>query len=118
MEIERWHQIKNLFYSALEVETSKREEFLKRACEGDAELFHEVQSLLKAHEQPGSLLENSAFGLGMQMLKDEQNKLQRSTLGHHKIIEPIGSAAWERYFSLKIPGSQKSGNQTVAAFVS
>lgn len=71
MEIERWHQIKNLFYSVLEVEMSERDEFLKRACEGDAELLQEVQSLLSAHEQPGSFLEKPAFELGMQMLKDE-----------------------------------------------
>jgi hypothetical protein len=69
MEIERWHQIENLFYSASEIEMSERQEFLKTACEGDAELFQEVQSLLVAHEQPGSFMGNSAFGLGMQSAK-------------------------------------------------
>src|SRR5678815_5448002 len=103
MEIERWHQIKNLFYSALEIELSEREEFLKTACEGDAELFQEVQSLLVAHEQPGSFLGNSAFGLGMQVLKDEQTNLQSSTLGHYKIIKPIGSGGMGEVFLAEDP---------------
>ena len=103
MEIERWHQIENLFYSALEIELSEREEFLKTACEGDAELFQEVQSLLVAHEQPGSFLGNSAFGLGMQVLKDEQTNLQSSTLGHYKIIKPIGSGGMGEVFLAEDP---------------
>ena len=103
MEIERWDQIKDLFYSALEIEMSEREEFLKRACEGDVELFQEVQSLLVAHEQPGSFMGNSAFGLGMQVLKDEQTNLQSSTLGHYKIIKPIGSGGMGEVFLAEDP---------------
>src|ERR1041384_836823 len=103
MESERWQQIKYLFFSASGIEMSEREEFLKRACEGDLELFQEVQSLLVAHEQPGSFMGNSAFGLGMQMLKDEQNKLQKSTLGHYKIIKPIGSGGMGEVFLAEDP---------------
>jgi len=103
MEIERWHQIENLFYSALEIEKSEREQFLKRACDGDAELFQEVHSLLVAHEQPGTFVGNSAFGLGMQVLKDEQTNLQRSTLGHYKIIKPIGSGGMGEVFLAEDP---------------
>jgi serine/threonine protein kinase/tetratricopeptide (TPR) repeat protein len=103
MEIERWHQIETLFYSALEIEMSEREEFLRRVCEGDTELFQEVQSLLVAHEQPGSFMGNSAFGLGMQMLKDEQTNLQSSTLGHYKIIKPIGSGGMGQVFLAEDP---------------
>ena len=103
MEIKRWQQINNLFYSALEVEMSEREEFLKTACEGDAELFQEVQSLLVAHEQPGSFIGNSLFEIGMQVLRDEQTNLQRSTLGHYKIIKPIGSGGMGEVFLAEDP---------------
>lgn len=103
MEIERWNQIGNLFSSALEVDLAEREEFLKRECEGDTELFQEVQSLLAAHEQPGSFLGNSAFELCMQMLNDEQANLQSSTLGHYKIIKPIGSGGMGEVFLAEDP---------------
>ena len=82
---------------------SEREEFLKTACEGDAELFQEVQSLLVAHEQPGSFMGNSAFGLGMQVLNDEQTNLQSGTLGHYKIIKPIGSSGMGEVFLAEDP---------------
>ena len=103
MESERWQQIKNLFFSASEIEMSERDEFLKRACKGDAELFQEVQSLLVAHEQPGSFVGDSAFELGMQVLKDEQTNLQRSTLGHYKIIKLIGSGGMGEVFLAEDP---------------
>ncbi len=103
MEIERWNQIKNLFHSVLEIESSERDEFLTRACEGDVDLFQEVQSLLVAHEQPDSFMGNSALGLGMQVLKDEQTNLQSSTLGHYKIIKPIGSGGMGEVFLAEDP---------------
>lgn len=103
MEIERWQQIQSLFSSALEVDLSEREGFLQQVCEGDAELIQEVQSLLAAHEQPGSFMEKSAFELGMQMLNDEQTNLQSSTLGHYKIIKPIGSGGMGEVFLAEDP---------------
>src|ERR1041384_7966829 len=103
MESERWQQIKYLFFSASGIEMSEREEFLKRACEGDLELFQEVQSLLVAHEHPGSFVGDSAFELGMQVLKDEQTNLQRSTLGHYKIIKLIGSGGMGEVFLAEDP---------------
>jgi serine/threonine protein kinase len=37
------------------------------------------------------------------VLKDEQNKLQRSTLGHYKIIKPIGSGGMGEVFLAEDP---------------
>jgi len=103
MESKRWQQIKSLFDSASEVELSEREEFLKRACDGDAELFQEVQSLLVAHDQAGSFMGNSGFEFGVQVLNDEQINLQSGKLGHYKIIKPIGSGGMGEVFLAEDP---------------
>ena len=38
----------------------ERAEYLTRACEGDAELREEVESLIEAYEEDGDVLETAA----------------------------------------------------------
>jgi TolB-like protein/Flp pilus assembly protein TadD len=52
----RWQQITRLFTDALAVEEPVREAWLQHACDGDGELFDEVNSLLNAYTSSG--LEN------------------------------------------------------------
>ena len=42
----RWQRIQDIYHAGLERPASERAEFLREACAGDAELLHEVQSLL------------------------------------------------------------------------
>jgi hypothetical protein len=46
MEPERLQQISQLFHAALEVERSRRFEFLQQACGTDESLRREIESLL------------------------------------------------------------------------
>ena len=46
MTPERWQHVEKLYQAALEREPSQRAAFLERACAGDEELRHEVESLL------------------------------------------------------------------------
>jgi len=55
MTPERWEQIEQLYYAALERDASQRATFLDQACGGDEALRREVESLLASHEQAGSL---------------------------------------------------------------
>jgi ligand-binding sensor domain-containing protein len=50
MTPERWRQVEEIFYSALECEPDRRAAFLDQACAGDMELRKEVESLL-AHDE-------------------------------------------------------------------
>jgi serine/threonine protein kinase len=52
MDPELWRKIERLYHSALEQEPVQRNRFLAEACEGDAELRGEVESLL---EQSGAI---------------------------------------------------------------
>ncbi len=50
MEPQLWRRVEDLYHRALELDESKRAEFLEHACEDDEILRREVESLL-AHEQ-------------------------------------------------------------------
>ena len=58
---ERWQQIKSVFNLALEYEPAQRSSFLSQACDNDAALQKEVESLLAAHEKDGSFIDSPAF---------------------------------------------------------
>ena len=56
MTPERWQRIEEIFEAAADREPQERAAFLDAACDGDAELRQEVESLL-AHQQPtGNLI--------------------------------------------------------------
>ncbi len=50
MDALRWAKVGELFDQALELRPDQRGEFLTEACEGDADLREQVESLLSAHE--------------------------------------------------------------------
>ena len=54
MNRERWQQVKRLLDEAIAFDDAERSSFLDRACHGDAELRHEVESLLSSHQQAGT----------------------------------------------------------------
>src|SRR5436190_3075567 len=60
MTPERWHQVEQLYHSALEREPNERAWFLAGNCKGDDDLRREVESLLAAEESPKSVLEHPA----------------------------------------------------------
>jgi serine/threonine protein kinase len=57
---ERWQRITDIFNAVLEREPGKRERFLDDACERDAALRAEVESLLAAHGRAAGFLEEPA----------------------------------------------------------
>ena len=58
-----------LFDAALELEDpAKRQAFVEKACAGDHELLRKVTSLLEAHNQANSFLENPALNFKPQDL--------------------------------------------------
>lgn len=60
MRADQWHRAKDVFNSAVELPARERELFIRRACEDDAALRHDVEALLKAHESSDSFIERPA----------------------------------------------------------
>ncbi len=60
MNAERFQQVEQLYYRALELATAERADFLAQACGTDEELRREVESLLAAHDEAGSFIAGNA----------------------------------------------------------
>jgi eukaryotic-like serine/threonine-protein kinase len=58
---ERWQRIEDLYHSALEQKQADRASFLADACQGDAELKHEVEVLLANEQRARSFLESEVL---------------------------------------------------------
>jgi Tol biopolymer transport system component/tRNA A-37 threonylcarbamoyl transferase component Bud32 len=87
-----WPRIEEIFHAALEIAPERRNSFLDQTCAGDAELRREVETLLAAHEQSGTLLESSAADLAAAMFADEVKpvSLVGRELEHYKILSKLG----------------------------
>jgi serine/threonine protein kinase len=61
MDQERWLKVEQVFHAALERPQEQRQEWLDRACDGDAELRGQVERLLSNEGRAGSFLERPAI---------------------------------------------------------
>lgn len=92
MKPERWQKVEELYHSTLEKEVSERADYLAQACAGDAELRHEVESLLAYEDQAEEFIESPALDVAAKILADEQHAtLPGQTINQYKIISPLGS---------------------------
>ena len=57
----RWAQVKQIFQSALDRSPADRAAFLDTACQADPDLRPEVESLLRAHADAGSFIDQPGF---------------------------------------------------------
>jgi serine/threonine-protein kinase len=55
-----WERVKTLFNAAVDLAGHDRTVYLRRACGSDAQLRHEVESLLQSHDGAGEFLESTA----------------------------------------------------------
>ena len=61
MEPELWRRVEELCQHALELDASRRAEFLEHACANDEVLRREVESLLLYEERAGHFIELPAL---------------------------------------------------------
>ena len=61
MDPERWKEVDALLQAALEGPPEQQDEFVRRACQKDAELEREVRSLLSSHRSAGKFLAGHAL---------------------------------------------------------
>ena len=79
---ERWLQVEKLFQTALERPPADRALFLDESCGDDLELRSEVESLLEAHEQADSFLDDPIVE---QMRMNFSAKPERNEIRGHNL---------------------------------
>jgi non-specific serine/threonine protein kinase/serine/threonine-protein kinase len=89
MNAERWQRVKQLLDSAIALEAGERSAFLDRACDGDAELRREIDSLLSSHEQAGTGFLKTPVANLKSMAAAPPARAGR-VIGPYRIVEEIG----------------------------
>jgi serine/threonine protein kinase/Tol biopolymer transport system component len=92
MNAERYKKIDDLFEAALDLDPLQRSAFLKQACGSDADLRHEVESLLASYHEAGDFIQTPALEAAAQTLAQQHPD---SFIGHsikqYKILSLLGS---------------------------
>jgi serine/threonine-protein kinase len=96
MKLDRWRQLESLYNKALELDESRRVEFLREACAGDDELRREVERLLAARpaasflEQPAlrEIVHEFAASAGPSH-QDHQDWIGRE-VGNYQFVSLVG----------------------------
>jgi tetratricopeptide (TPR) repeat protein len=83
-------RIKELFARALDAPPGERAALLEREAAGDNELIREVESLLRAHDAPGSFLTGPSAQMRVEALSATDEHLGER-IGAYRLAELIGS---------------------------
>jgi serine/threonine protein kinase len=96
MEPLLWDRIQEIYYSALPIVPTERDDFVQRACGRDPVLVREVSSLLKADETSGDFLQSPLFEVGLKIIS--RNKPKSAEPSSQSLAdELIGTTIEERY---------------------
>ena len=88
---ERMQRLEGLFHEAVGLGPGERAVFMARVRESDPELGAAVESLIVAHEGPGSVLDSPAFEAAAELIADAPPALAAGqVVGHYEIISPLG----------------------------
>src|SRR5262245_53373823 len=91
MKPERWRQVDQIFQAALQRAPGERAAFISEACIGDDSLRREVEALLAADGEAGSLIEAPAYAVAAPLIvADDGQSLLGKRIGRYQIISLLG----------------------------
>src|SRR5437667_1677777 len=92
MKAELWKQVREILDQVIALPANERSAYLDKTCNGDSALHEEVESLLRSHEDAGSIfLKNPAVNLkgSVAPASPVQSRVGRR-IGAYQIVEQIG----------------------------
>src|SRR5438093_12818800 len=104
---ERWQRIEELYHAALDVEPSRRGAFLDAACAGDAEMRHELDSLLVSNVTGEDSLEKPARQVAAHLIgESEAGSLAGRRVGAYAIRTLLGAGGMGEVYSAHGPNAR------------
>ena len=96
MKPEEWQIVSELYEAVLQHQGNERLSFLREACAGNADLFHEVASLLRYENAAEHFIEVPALEVAARAVAREQARLMDETMlgrtiSHYRVLHRLGS---------------------------
>jgi serine/threonine protein kinase len=90
MTPERWKQVEQIFFKAIELPQEKRPSFLLAECGDDSELFCEVESLLHQEDETGAIMKTIISHAADSFTRKGIENLKGKRIGAYRLIDLIG----------------------------
>src|ERR1035441_7885751 len=96
MEGELWRRVEELCQGAMDLDQSRRAEFLERSCGADKELRRKVEALLAHETKAEHFIESPALEVigkllaGERGIREGEAKLIGTTVSHYRVIDKLG----------------------------
>jgi serine/threonine protein kinase/tetratricopeptide (TPR) repeat protein len=94
MERELWRRVEELCQGAMELDQSRRGEFIERSCGTDKELRRKVEALLAHETKAEHFIESPALEVIAKLvaggIREAESKLIGTTVSHYHVVEKLG----------------------------
>ena len=98
MDPERWREIERLYHLALEQEPAEQDRFLADACQDDAELRAEVESLLTQSGTTGRLVDQAAWAEADDLAATSTALTPGTRLGPYQVLGSLGEGGMGKVY--------------------